>query len=95
MNSTITSAYLTDSQVDRVLNSNFARSIPIVLVGDYNRDGRVDSADYIVWRNAVGTTGNTGYVKNYEYDDRFRTTEPPQFTAPVESDWVIGREIVE
>jgi hypothetical protein len=34
-------------------------------------------------------------VKNYEYDDRFRTTEPPQFTAPVESDWVIGREIVE
>jgi hypothetical protein len=47
------------------------------------------------YRGAVGTTGNTGYVKNYEYDDRFRTTEPPQFTAPVESDWVIGREIVE
>jgi type II secretory pathway pseudopilin PulG len=47
------------------------------------------------YRGAVGTTGNTGYIKNYEYDDRFRTTEPPQFTAPVESDWVIGREIVE
>jgi type II secretory pathway pseudopilin PulG len=47
------------------------------------------------YRGAVGTTGNTGYVKNYEYDDRFRTTEPPQFTAPVESDWIIGREIVE
>jgi type II secretory pathway pseudopilin PulG len=47
------------------------------------------------YRGAVGTTGNTGYIKNYEYDDRFRTTEPPEFTAPVETDWVIGRELVE
>lgn len=28
------------------------------LPGDYNRDGKVDSADYVVWRNSVGTTGN-------------------------------------
>jgi hypothetical protein len=47
------------------------------------------------YRGAVGTTGSTGYLKNYEYDERFRTTEPPEFTAPVETDWVIGREIVE
>jgi type II secretory pathway pseudopilin PulG len=47
------------------------------------------------YRGAVGTTGNTGYLKNYEYEDEFRTKEPPEFTAPVESDWVIGREIVE
>jgi type II secretory pathway pseudopilin PulG len=47
------------------------------------------------YRGPVGTTGNTGYIKNYEYDERFRTTEPPEFTAPVETDWVIGRELVE
>ena len=47
------------------------------------------------YRGAVGTTGNTGYIKNYEYDDRFRANEPPEFTAPKESAWVIGREIVE
>ena len=24
--------------------------------GDYNRDGTVDAADYVVWRNGLGTT---------------------------------------
>jgi hypothetical protein len=28
------------------------------LPGDYNRDGKVDMADYVVWREAVGTTGD-------------------------------------
>ncbi len=28
------------------------------LPGDYNRDGVVDAADYTVWRDAVGQTGN-------------------------------------
>ena len=27
----------------------------VVLLGDYNRDGSVDTADYTVWRNMVGT----------------------------------------
>ncbi|MBS1863837.1 MAG: hypothetical protein JSS68_19240 [Actinobacteria bacterium] len=47
------------------------------------------------FRGAVGTTGNSGYVKNYEYDKRLKTTEPPSFIEPVKSDWVIGRETVE
>lgn len=47
------------------------------------------------FRGAVGTTGNSGYVKNYEYDERLKTTEPPSFIEPVKSDWVIGRETVE
>jgi hypothetical protein len=47
------------------------------------------------YRGAVGTTGSTGYIKSYEYDERFKTNEPPEFTAPVESAWVIGKEIVE
>jgi type II secretory pathway pseudopilin PulG len=47
------------------------------------------------FRGAVGTTGNSGYIKNYEYDERLKTTEPPSFIEPIKSDWVIGRETVE
>ncbi len=46
------------------------------------------------YRGAVGTTGNTGYLKSYNYDDRLHTITPPNFIQPVESDWVIGRETV-
>lgn len=50
------------------------------------------------FRGAVGTgggSGNTGYLKNYEYDERLKTTEPPSFIAPLKADWVIGRETTE
>jgi type II secretory pathway pseudopilin PulG len=47
------------------------------------------------FRGAVGTTSGTGYIKNYEYDERLKTTEPPSFIQPVKSDWVIGRETTE
>ncbi len=46
------------------------------------------------YRGAVGTTGGTGYLKSYNYDDRLRTITPPSFIEPVKSDWVIGRETV-
>ena len=26
------------------------------MVGDYNNNGKVDAADYVLWRNNVGTT---------------------------------------
>ncbi|HKZ12365.1 MAG TPA: type II secretion system protein [Solirubrobacterales bacterium] len=47
------------------------------------------------YRGAVGTTGGTGYLKHYVYDNRFKSSEPPSFIEPVKSDWVIGRETVE
>ena len=31
-------------------------SLSPMLPGDYNQDGVVDSADYVVWRNGLGTT---------------------------------------
>lgn len=46
------------------------------------------------YRGAVGTSGGTGYLKNYEYDERLHTIAPPSFIEPVQSDWVIGRETV-
>jgi autotransporter-associated beta strand protein len=49
--------------------------LPPALVGDYNQDGIVDSADYVLWRNNVGTTslpnrasGNTGPIGTADYD---------------------------
>jgi hypothetical protein len=31
---------------------------PVILVGDYNGDGAVDAADYVVWRDNLGSTIN-------------------------------------
>jgi Tfp pilus assembly protein PilX len=42
------------------------------------------------FRGPVGTGGSTistGYVKNYNYDDRFRVANPPFFLDPVQSQW--------
>jgi type II secretory pathway pseudopilin PulG len=46
------------------------------------------------YRGAVGTSGGTGFLKNYNYDERLKTIEPPSFIEPVQSDWVVGRETV-
>jgi hypothetical protein len=34
----------------------FAQNGPPILAGDYNSDGRIDAADYVVWRKAGGPT---------------------------------------
>jgi hypothetical protein len=47
------------------------------------------------FRGPVGTTGGTGYIKNYEYDDRLRYMEPPNFLDPVEPSWHIQRETLD
>jgi hypothetical protein len=40
-------------------------------------------------RNAVGTTGNTGYTKAYEFDPRFAKDPPPHYpTLTDELEWV-------
>jgi Tfp pilus assembly protein PilX len=43
------------------------------------------------FRGAVGTTGGTGYTKDYNYDDRLRYQEPPSFLDPVQSAWHVQR----
>jgi hypothetical protein len=47
------------------------------------------------FRGTVGTTAPTGYIKNYEYDDRLRYMEPPNFLDPVEPAWHIQRETLD
>jgi len=44
------------------------------------------------YRGAVGTTGGTGYLKDYKYDGRLATDEPPYFLAPLKAGWKVVRE---
>jgi arabinogalactan endo-1,4-beta-galactosidase len=56
--------------------SAFEQFIAPILPGDYNRDGTVDAADYIVWRKSLGQTGQdlaadgdqSGEVDLVDYD---------------------------
>jgi Tfp pilus assembly protein PilX len=43
------------------------------------------------YRGAVGTTGGTGFTKNYNYDDRLRYRSPPYFLEPVAASWHVIR----
>jgi Metallo-peptidase family M12B Reprolysin-like len=55
-----TSEQLTDSQINTVFSAtSFPKLVPVVaLAGDYNDDGRVDAADYSVWRDSLNQSGN-------------------------------------
>jgi hypothetical protein len=63
--------------------------------GDEHGDLEVNGAISQKFRGPVGTTGGTGYIKDYEYDDRLRFQEPPNFLDPVESAWHIQRETLD
>lgn len=39
------------------------------------------------FRGPVGTTGNTGYDKDYVYDKRLKNLQPPYFLAPDNAPW--------
>src|SRR4051794_1750612 len=44
------------------------------------------------FRGTVGTSnGATGYLKNYQYDDRLVFRSPPSFLDPVQTSWRIAR----
>lgn len=44
------------------------------------------------FRGIVGVPGEHGYIKNYIYDERLATDEPPYFLAPLKAGWKIIRE---
>jgi Tfp pilus assembly protein PilE len=44
------------------------------------------------FRGPVGTVNNSGYIKNYKYDGRLATDEPPYFLAPLKAGWKVARE---
>ena len=60
--------------------------------GDLSVDGAIAQK----FRGPVGTGSggsiNTGYRKDYEYNDRLRYREPPYFLDPVQASWRIARQ---
>jgi len=63
--------------------------VPTPLIGDFNKDGVVDAADYVVWRKASPTDmlpndDTPGAVDASDYDDwraNFGKSEPASFAA--------------
>lgn len=43
------------------------------------------------FRGIVGQAGGSGYTKDYIYDERLATDEPPYFLAPLKAGWHIAR----
>jgi hypothetical protein len=43
------------------------------------------------FRGPVGTSGGTGYLKSYNFDDRLRYSNPPYFLKPVQAPWGLLR----
>lgn len=43
-------------QIDYGPDAVIARVLAVVLAGDYNRDGTVDAADYLIWRKMLGSS---------------------------------------
>lgn len=43
------------------------------------------------YRGVVGTSGGTGYIKDYNYDDRLKYRTPPHFLEPTSSSWQVLR----
>ncbi len=44
------------------------------------------------FRGAVGTTGGTGYIKQYTYDDRLKVLTPPYLFDISTADWLLSRQ---
>jgi hypothetical protein len=51
------SPYLNQMRPHAQLQFEFQVSQQPILAGDYNRDGAVNAADYMVWRDSVGSVG--------------------------------------
>ncbi len=44
------------------------------------------------FRGPVGQVGSHGYLKEYIYDQRVATVEPPYFLSPLKTGWKVARE---
>lgn len=57
-------------------------------LGHLNIDGAIAQN----FRGIVGRPGTSGFLKNYNYDERLATDEPPYFLAPLKAGWRVIRE---
>ena len=82
-------------------NAIVLETIGVGLAGDYNRDGNVDAADYVIWRDTLGSTvdlradgdGN-GRISRADYvvwKDRFGDSTAAGASTPIpeSASWVL------
>ncbi len=87
-----TAAVMPDVRIDAALLAlNHSITVDNYNCGDRLGDLRISGAMAQVYRGAVGTSGfrDTGYVKDYDYDDRLRYRSPPYFLTPVDAAWKV------
>jgi Tfp pilus assembly protein PilX len=87
---------LTNPEVDAaILSLNHSFIVDNYDCGAPNGTLKVVGAIAQKYRGPVGTGSGTtivtGYIKNYNYDDRFKTQNPPYFLNPVDSKWQMIR----
>jgi Tfp pilus assembly protein PilX len=58
------------------------------LMGELNIYGAIAQK----FRGVVALENTSGYVKDYNYDERLATDEPPYFLSPISAGWMIARE---
>lgn len=46
------------AQVAAVFRTSFPRPLSVFIAGDYDRDGLVETSDYAIWRNSLGSRTN-------------------------------------
>lgn len=68
-----------------------------ILVDNYNCGSTMGNLNIFgalaqKFRGIVGEVGTHGYNKEYIYDERLATDEPPYFLAPLKAGWRVARE---
>jgi hypothetical protein len=68
---------------------NARQDLRVTSIGDFNRDGSVDAADYTIWRNTIGSTtdlradvNRDGRVDQQDYDLWKSSVSPADGVAP-------------
>ncbi len=74
-----------------ILSTNHSFFVDNFLCGSQLGELNVYGAIAQDYRGIVALGGATGYVKDYKYDSRLATDEPPYFLAPLKSGWKIAR----
>jgi hypothetical protein len=75
------SALITVQHSFRVQNYQYGTTV----VGTLTVNGAIAQK----YRGIVGLVGDSGYAKNYVYDQRLKYDSPPKFLNPVASAWQI------
>jgi type II secretory pathway pseudopilin PulG len=81
------------SQIDAaILSLTHSFMVDNYMCASNEGDLTVNGAIAQYYRGVVGTgNGTTGYYKDYNYDDRLKIREPPNFLDPIKTSWRIVR----